>query len=276
MPSTYAHYVFGKEVFQKYPKSLQERISPHLPLYHIGLHGPDILFYYKPLSKNPVNQTGHLMHDQPASLFFEKAAGLLRETEEDGLSDKRMAYLCGFLCHFALDSCCHSYVKKKIQVSGITHTEIEVEFDRCLLVRDGKDPIRQHLTEHIIPAPEYAQVIEPFFPVVTAKEVEKSLRSMIKCDRLFVAPNPVKRQLIYTLLGVSKSTKGLRGLLVNPEPNPECRDSNDGLRQRMEEAAPLCLRLTDNFQKVVGNGIEFDRWFEKTFSFGDGWQNIVI
>ena len=80
-------------------------------------------------------------------------------------------------------------MEKKIQVSGITHTEIEVEFDRCLLVRDGKDPLRQRPTEHIIPTPENAQVIAPFFPTVTVKTVERSLRSMIMYNRLLIAPS---------------------------------------------------------------------------------------
>ena len=123
------------------------------------------------------------------------------------MRDQRLAYLCGFLCHFALDSSCHGYVEKKIQVSGITHTEIEVEFDRCLLVRDGKDPLRQCLTEHIIPTPENARVIAAFFPTVTEKNVEQSLRPMIRYNRLLIAPRPVKRQMICTLLQLTGNYK---------------------------------------------------------------------
>ena len=111
------------------------------------------------------------------------------------------------MCHFALDSSCHGYVEKKIQVSGITHTEIEVEFDRCLLVRDGKDPLRQCLTEHIISTPENARVIAAFFPTVTEKNVEQSLRPMIRYNRLLIAPRPVKRQMICTLLQLTGNYK---------------------------------------------------------------------
>jgi len=275
VPSTYAHYVFGEEVFKRYPTALRERIVPYLPLYHIGLHGPDIFFYYKALFPNPVNQVGYSMHAQPAWSFFERAAGLLREAGKGEPRDQRLAYLCGFLCHFALDSSCHGYVEKKIQVSGITHTEIEVEFDRCLLVRDGKDPLRQRLTEHIIPAPENARVIAPFFPTVTAKNVEQALRSMIKYDHILTTPSPFKRALIDTVLQLS-GHENLQDLLVNLKPNPACRDSNAGLMKRLEEAVPLCLRLTDNFQQVVWDAQEPDAWFQRTFSFEDGWQDIDI
>ena len=36
-----------KKIVEKYPQ-----------LYLIGLHGPDILFYYKPLKSNSINSIG--------------------------------------------------------------------------------------------------------------------------------------------------------------------------------------------------------------------------
>ena len=46
MPSTYAHYCFGKAVYRRLPQEIQEEIKAYSPLYMTGLHGPDILFYY--------------------------------------------------------------------------------------------------------------------------------------------------------------------------------------------------------------------------------------
>ena len=46
MPSNYAHYSFGKQVYQKQPAFIKKIIHDHLDLYLIGLHGPDILFYF--------------------------------------------------------------------------------------------------------------------------------------------------------------------------------------------------------------------------------------
>ena len=59
------------------------------------------------------------------------------------------AYLYGFLCHFALDRACHGCIAEQIARSGVAHTEIEVEFDRSLLVQAGLDPIRTSLTGHL-------------------------------------------------------------------------------------------------------------------------------
>ena len=46
MPTTYTHYAYGQEVFHKLPEELQRKIEPYIEYYNIGVHGPDILFYY--------------------------------------------------------------------------------------------------------------------------------------------------------------------------------------------------------------------------------------
>ena len=45
-----------------------------------------------------------------------------------------LAYYYGFICHFALDATCHGYIEKRIHESGVSHGEIEVEFDRFLMI----------------------------------------------------------------------------------------------------------------------------------------------
>lgn len=50
----------------------------HGDLYRIGLHGPDILFYYM-VSKNPVTQFGIEMHHEKARAFLKKGCGRSEE-----------------------------------------------------------------------------------------------------------------------------------------------------------------------------------------------------
>lgn len=96
MPSTYAHYCFGKAVYRRLPQEIQEEIKAYSPLYMTGLHGPDILFYYKPLKPNAINRIGYGMHGRPAVEFFEKAWMRARELPE---GRGGFAYLYGFICH---------------------------------------------------------------------------------------------------------------------------------------------------------------------------------
>ena len=46
MPTTFAHDLFGKKVYKKLPEAMRRLVKEHKELYRIGLHGPDILFYY--------------------------------------------------------------------------------------------------------------------------------------------------------------------------------------------------------------------------------------
>ncbi len=70
MPSTYAHYCFGKAVLSKLSENLQRIVFSSRALYDIGLHGPDLLFYYHPLTANRINAIGYGMHERPAGEFF--------------------------------------------------------------------------------------------------------------------------------------------------------------------------------------------------------------
>ena len=64
MPSTYAHYRLGQQVRRELEGNERKIIEKYPQLYLIGLHGPDILFYYKPLRPNPVNQIGYDLHPE--------------------------------------------------------------------------------------------------------------------------------------------------------------------------------------------------------------------
>ena len=73
MPTTYTHYRFGKDVLDALPRRIRTAMETNRELFDIGLHGPDILFYYKPLRPNPVNQIGYDLHGHSGKEFFERA-----------------------------------------------------------------------------------------------------------------------------------------------------------------------------------------------------------
>lgn len=81
MPTTYTHYAYGQEVFHKLPEELQRKIEPYIEYYNIGVHGPDILFYYHSYCKNKVNQYGVKVHHEPAREFFKRAFRVFQAQE---------------------------------------------------------------------------------------------------------------------------------------------------------------------------------------------------
>ena len=107
MPSTYAHRRFGTNVLEHLPDELRAQLEQNRELYDIGLHGPDLLFYYHAAKSNPVGALGNAMHEEPGRVFFDRARRVVHcETDRDAA----LAYALGFVCHFALDSTCHPYV----------------------------------------------------------------------------------------------------------------------------------------------------------------------
>lgn len=79
MPGTYAHYAFGKKVLAQVDDEIKNIILKNMDLFFIGLHGPDILFYYKPLIyNNPTSKLGHNIHNENSNIFFEKARSIIK------------------------------------------------------------------------------------------------------------------------------------------------------------------------------------------------------
>ena len=176
MPSTYAHYRMGQQVRSMLDGNEKKIVEKYPQLYLIGLHGPDILFYYKPLKSNSINSIGYELHKHSGKEFFERARKVISEKKD---REPYLAYTYGVLNHFALDVSCHGYIDEKIAASGISHTEIEVEFDRMLMLTDGKDPLRQNLTEHIVPCMENAEVLY-LCTFVCFRELQRNARSACK------------------------------------------------------------------------------------------------
>ena len=72
MPANYAHYRFGKLAFPTLPANVRQCIGRFRRMYDIGLHGPDILFYYNPIMDTPVGQLRHSYHTFSGQKFFDQ------------------------------------------------------------------------------------------------------------------------------------------------------------------------------------------------------------
>ena len=239
MPSTYTHYKFANEVITSLPEGAKKAVEDNLTLYLIGCHGPDILFYYKAIKSNAVNRQGYAMHEESAAPFFERAKELVKKGGQPSLS-----YTMGFITHFALDSTCHGYVEDERKKLNITHTKLEVEFDRSLLVADGKNPVKSKLCGHICADQRYAGVIAPFFSL-TGKQVARSLKDMKRICNLFVCPNGFKRGIVRCVLKMVSDD--LPDQVMGVSPDPVCAESNKRMLELFESAKPVAKELFENF-----------------------------
>lgn len=134
MPAVYAHHQFGNLVRERLDGQIRETVEQYPALFEAGLQGPDFLFFYKPLKKNPVSRRGYEIHEEKASVFLKKGLKVIQNT---GAQSPEYAYLFGFICHFMLDSQCHPYVSEEMKRTGAGHIEIESGFEKFLL-KEGK------------------------------------------------------------------------------------------------------------------------------------------
>ena len=256
-----------------YPAPIAAAARARRSLFDIGLHGPDILFYYKVLKADPVNLTGFRQHALPGIDFFGPAKATFKSAAD---REGAHAYLLGFLCHFALDAACHGYIENKIAVSHVTHTEIESEFDRFLLEQQGIEPLTARLTDHIRPTAENAAVIAPFWEGVNAKQVYRALRSMVFYNSLLRAPHEPKRFLVNLVLRLSGNYPEMHGMMIAKKPIAACADSNLRLAKLFVRAQSDCLALTDNFEKYLRGEDDLSDAFLRTFGPPADWREIPV
>lgn len=246
MPSNYAHYLFGTQITPLLPDSLQQVIASDPQLYQIGQHGPDIIFYYRTFLPHSASRIGFQMHRLPARKFFEQARYTIQTTENPRL----LAYTLGFICHFMLDCTCHAYVYEALNHTTVSHTELETEFDRMLMLREGKNPLTTNATDHIAATRENAKQIAKIFTPLTPEQIYEGMRSMKFVHRLLLCPNTSKRCTIRRIIRLLHAEPYLGGLVMNPLPNPLCRESNhqlDGLyHQAMKDTVPVLCEYCES------------------------------
>lgn len=262
MPAFYAHYRFGKETAALAQEPLSEIIHAHRRIFEIGLQGPDIFFFYKPLAGGgKVAKYGHHLHDISALAFFENA---LTVVERFGRDSKEYAYLLGFICHFVLDAACHPYIADYIKASGVKHLEIEEEFEKYLLRMDGKDPIGFPLAELVPTDAETAAAISPFEGISPA-EVRGSLRDLKKVKKVLTAPGLMKQGTINTAMKLTGKHAYLKGLMNQRKDNPKCAESNKGLAERFAEAVGFGVEMMESFDRSLVTGEALDLRFDRNF-----------
>ena len=247
MPSTYTHRRFGEDVRRLLPESNAASIIKAFPEpFQIGLHGPDPFFYYKPLQKTSIPAAGHQMHTLSGREFFsrmkEKLAAIPAEVSRPYLS-----YVYGVLCHFALDSICHGRVNKGVEETGVDHISIEGDLDRILMLRDKKDPVRYLPTDHLIPSLNNAVVIGRLYDGMTTGIVLDAIKGMLSFNKIFLCDTPAKRAAIINGMKLVGMHKSHRGMILNPQPNPDCIGVVNELCSLYEKALPLAVKLIGGF-----------------------------
>lgn len=132
MPAIMAHYSFGEDVLEQLPKSIKEKINKHLNMFVLGLQGPDILYYTRPITGKKFHKMGSSIHKMSGGKFFESRLKLCTQTKSESL----LVYIIGAVCHFWLDKNCHPFVCEKAPKMS-EHHRLESELDSFVAQKKG-------------------------------------------------------------------------------------------------------------------------------------------
>ena len=264
MPCIYAHDSFGRKVKEQLPKELQTIINHHKKEFSAGLQGPDFLFFYHPLRKLRTNQIGYWQHRQPAAPFLEK---MLPKVRKEGTDSGLYAYLLGYICHFMLDSECHSYIIPMTSRPGLFHLTIENEFDRHLLKKDGHTPVTYPIWKKIRYSEDIINAIHKAYESlqVSRKQIRKSLRGMRFYKRILSGGRSIKRGIIRLGMFLSMHYRELEGHMMNLRPKKYARQTNQSLQLIFDNAVSATKDLLQDFHLTVTTGKPLNKRFSSTF-----------
>lgn len=274
MPTTYAHYKFGDEIVNSLPNNLKEIINKNREVFDIGVHGPDIFFYYKFLNKNDVSDFGFGMHRLGAKPFFEKCKEVYNSHDEKAAM---LSYMLGFLTHFTFDSTAHGYVDRKKEVSLISHNRIESQYDQHLMKLDGLNPVKNNRTSSIVPSEKSARIISYFFDFDEKVVLETIKGLKLVVGVLLYAPLSIERKFKYELLKkIMPKDNDFKDIIVVDKEDEECKDSNIRLDKLKKQAFDLYPLLLNNFLNYLNNKEELNDYFNHNFEVWPDYKNIPI
>ena len=139
MPSCITHQLISEEALGNLPEEAKFAARSFPDYYFLGTQGPDVFFFYKPLSKKEFN-LGRFLHRNEVYRVFALFSRQLKEA--NGVERERLAaYRAGYICHYCADVAFHPYVYRYLETQGADKSEhqlIESDWDVYFARERGK------------------------------------------------------------------------------------------------------------------------------------------
>lgn len=271
MPAAYAHHTFGQACIDKMPEQLKIICVCYRELFDFGVHGPDLLFYYKPLGSNEVNGHGSQLHHCSGRRFFAHCKEVYEASRETLGKQERealLAYMIGFLAHFTLDSSAHDYINGQVVEGELSHNLIESQYEAFLMERDGFDPLKVDRSKPLVPSQYNAGIVANMFPF-DETQILTSMKGQKASLHLFFSPHQVKKKAMRRLISIAKVGGDFGDLFLDKHKIPECVEINGEIDRRRKSAEEVFGKLLDEFINYLeGNG-ELSERFDIDFE-GEG------
>lgn len=273
MPANYTHRIFGREVLAALSPATFERVKDNPLLFQMGLHGPDLLFYYKPVFSTHLGKLGYSLHEHTGR---EVISAMLETVDNfpESKQDAAMAYTLGFACHYLLDSACHPYVHHLIKAEKADHCTIEAQMDFWLMVRDGSEPLATDSVSHLAGMSEedfaviathfaaLSKIDSPNCPLkARPRQIASAHRTMQLLCHIFGSRYAIVRRLARIGLLLSGNYEKRKGMIFPKSPDPSFNGCNEHMLNLLLAAAKEAPILLESICRR-DLGTRFDHTFE--------------
>jgi len=250
MPASYAHYRFGKRLLPQLPPDVRQCIQRFRRMYDIGLQGPDFFFFYNPFLNTSTGELGKVFHRQTGVEFFPAAC-------KAATSEAAKAYLYGLLGHYCLDSICHPFINRLVEIDEARHIPLESEFERFLLTLDGEtSPQTFDMSKYLRLTRGECMTVSTFYPGSTGGKVFRSIRFMSLFTKFLAHPNRARQIRL-----LQKVKPSLCDYMIPAEESedlaPYIRELQDLYGQALERYPVMLSQLTRHLQTDAGFGDDF-------------------
>lgn len=295
MPSVIAHCWYGDVACSRMGQDrLQNIIKQNHGAYMIGCQGPDVFFFYhrwpwQNSSNNAkVGKYAALLHRELVNDAFDCFLDYVKEHRDDEVA---IAWMCGYMAHWALDSRCHPYIFYRTgslhQDIGNDHQMFEGQIDRGVLAVNNT-AIEDYQSRKLTRYPErLAEVMwnmmAPLFREhadmnMEKKEVEESLRDFMSFQKFFYDPRGTKCR--WVAFGEKfTNTKGLATAMIMPF---EYDDALDAMNLRHDFWVHPCddsqvssMDFTEMAREAVENHLQLLGLLDD-FLYGEGTKEPIL
>lgn len=263
MPSIYAHYTLGKIVLEKIPLEFQEVINKNRGIFNIGLQGPDI-FFFKDFGKDKkALSLAHKIHFSP----FKETLITFTDIYKNFGNESVLAYILGYIGHFALDSSAHGFINRVSAEEKVPHIELETEFDRFLMLKDGINPLSFDISGLL-----KADTLSKKSASLTYKEYSMSQDEVLKAmnDYKFIRKIvlPFQKFAPFVIDGVLKKLEledfG-SGFYFKKNINKNLIPYVQQIIPLYKNAIRVYITLLDNYNSYLNDRLDLDNYFLNDF-----------
>lgn len=263
MPALVSHFMFADSALHEAQPYLAKAIEAAPLAFRWGAQGPDILFFYHPLTENSINRVGHRMHEERVDRMFQALTAACSHSH----TPEATAYLLGYCCHYILDRSAHPFVTyianyridplyPQLSLSA-QHNLCEAELDRALIAaaHSGKPadyPAHMILsydnkTANCIGTVLSHAIWNVYGTRVPVSAVKSSMRSMIHVQHL-LHDRSGRRHTALSWLEHRLHISGDFSSLIRPLAPIDADCTNHSHQPWIDASMPHMRRYTDYFQ----------------------------